>query len=126
MLQRLSILDDFMVRFTVNYQTGDGAMGSIIPEDAIVYKTIVKVTSTWDSESPSIKVGTTDVWELNPDGDDEAFFAAGMVDLTTLGAYVSRTVYRMIDDGQLLIDFNHDGATKGSAVIMQLFIPPGG
>jgi hypothetical protein len=123
MLQRLSVLNDFMIRFTFDFETADGAIGDVVPEGAIVYKTIVTVTSTWDSASPSVKVGTTNVWELSPDDDDEAFFAAGMVDLTTIGSYVNRTVYQMIDDGQILLDLNHDGASKGKAIITQLFIP---
>jgi hypothetical protein len=111
------------IRFTINYQTGDGPVGPVIPEGALVYKTIVTVASTWNSTSPSIQVGTTNVWELSPDEDDRAFFAAGMIDLTQIGSYVNRTVYQMIDQGQILLDIDHDGATKGKAIITQLFIP---
>lgn len=107
-----------VISAAVTYQTSDGAVGPALPQGTFVHRTVVVVRSTWDT-SATMKLGTTDVWELNPDGDDEAFFASGEVNLEKAGSYRSHTGYETEDDSRMLLDIDHSGASKGSLIIMQ-------
>lgn len=118
----------FAIRTTITHETSSGQIGDTIPSGAIVYQTLVTVTESWNSSSPSIKIGTTEEWEMGGVryNEDEAILAEALVDLRQGGTHVSRRVYRPQEDVNMDLVIDHDGASSGEAIITLLIVPPRG
>jgi hypothetical protein len=117
----------------IDHETSSGQIGNVIPVGAIVYAALVTVTEPWNSDSPSIKIGTTEDWTDDPwemggyrYDEDEAILADVLVDLTQGGTHVSHRVYRPEEDVNMDVTIDHDGASAGNAIITLLLIPPRG
>jgi hypothetical protein len=128
MLQRLDVSDDFRISVAIDHETSSGQIGNVIPAGAIVYTTLVTVTESWNSSSPSIKIGTTEEWDMGGIryNEDEAILAEVLVDLRQGGTHVSHRVYRPTEDVNMDLVIDHDGASSGEAIITLLIVPPRG